>query len=131
MYSPSSGIFIVHERSVLVEWGKGGGRRTDENSPDVNKYEQRHVGGKDVVWHALRETVHGVEGVAREGGGHYPPMMRFVQPLVHHWMVQSPVDPINEQIREADEEWELKQAVKCKRRFRWGIVEFPIAADFK
>ena len=58
-------------------------------------------------------------------------MMRLVQRLVDHRIVQSPVDPIDAQIREADEEGELKEIVQSEGSIRGCIVELSIALDFQ
>ena len=68
-----------------------------------------------MVRHTLREAVQRVESVACVGGGHDPFVMWFMQGLVYLWMVQAPVDPVNQEIREADEEWELEIIVEVER----------------
>ena len=65
-----------------------------------------------MVRHALREAIQRVESVACVGGGHDPFVMWFMQGLVYLWMVQAPVDPVNQEIREANEEWEMEVIVE-------------------
>lgn len=75
-----------------------------------------------MVRQALGETVHGVEGVARKRRRHDPLVMRLVQRLVYLRMVQTPVDPVDEEIREADKEGELQKIVESKRCIGGCIV---------
>ena len=86
IYSPSS------ERNTVRGCGRHSRneRLTDENGPDVDEDKQCDIGkllqrkniGKDVIGDALRETVKGVEGMARIGAGHDPSVMGFMQGLV-------------------------------------------------
>ena len=46
-------------------------------------------------------------------------------------MVQPSVDPIDAQVREADEKGELQEIIQGERSVRGCIVEFPIAPDFQ
>lgn len=85
---------------------------------------------KDVIRHALRESVHRMEGVARKWSRHYPLMMHFVKPFVYFWVVQAAVDPIDEEIRKCDEERELKKIIARERRTRRVIIEFCVATNF-
>ena len=67
----------------------------DENSPEIDEYEEGHVGEfleweyvwEYVVGDALGESVERVEGVARKGCGHDPLVVRFVQAFVDQRMV--------------------------------------------
>ena len=68
-----------------------------------------------MVRQTLGETVHGMEGVARKRRRHDPLVVRLVQRLVYLWMVQTPVDPVDEEIGVADKEGELQKIVKSKR----------------
>ena len=99
------------------------GPLTDEDSPEVNEDEESNIcellqwknEWEDVVWYTLRKTVHGVEGVASVRRGHNPFMVRLVQRLINHGMMQSSVDPVDAQIREKNEQRELKIVVESKR----------------
>lgn len=42
--------------------------------------------------------------------------------------MQAPVDPVDEEIGEGDEEWELHPVVQGEGRVGWSIVETGIAA---
>lgn len=70
-----------------------------------------------MVWYTLREAIHGVEGVAGVRGRHNPLVMRFVQRLVDSGVMQAPVDPVDTQIGEGNEQWELNVIVESK----WSI----------
>ena len=62
----------------------------DHHGPDLDEGEEGDIRefveweqkGKDVVGDALAEAVDGVERVAREGRGHYPFVVRFMEPLI-------------------------------------------------
>ena len=56
--------------------------------------------------------------------------MRFMQGPIDQRMVQSTMDPIDEEVREADEEWELENVVQGERSIRRAIVKFRQTADF-
>ena len=98
---------------------------TNEDSPEVDEGEEGNVcklleredEWENVVWHTLGEAIHGVEGVAGVRGRHNPFVMRFVQRLVKLGVMQAPVDPVDTQIREGNEQWELKEIVECK----WSV----------
>ena len=83
-----------------------------------------------MIWYALGEAVEWVECVARVRRRHDPPVMRFVQCFVHSWMMQCPMDPIDEEICEHDEEGELKSVVQGEGSFGWGVVELCVSAHF-
>ena len=75
-----------------------------------------------MIRHTLRETVHGVEGVTRKRRRHDPLVMGLMQRPVYLRMVQSPMDPVDEQIREADKEGKLQEVVQSKRCVGGGVV---------
>ena len=62
--------------------------------------------------------------------GHDPLMVGFMQTFVEQGMMQAPVDPIDEEIGEQDEERELKVVVQAKRSIGRGVIKFCIAAYF-
>jgi len=51
--------------------------------------------------------------------------------LVHSWVVQTPVDPIDEEVGEDEEDWYLKEVVSAEWRVGEGVVHFAVAPDFK
>ncbi len=112
---------------------------TNEDSPEVDEGEkgnicellEREDERKEVVWYTLRETIHGVEGVAGVRCRHDPLVMRFVQGPVNFGMMQPPVDPVYAQIGEGNEQWKLKKIVKSKWSIGRSIVEVSIATNFK
>ena len=112
---------------------------TNEDSPEIDKGEEGHIcefleredEWENVIWHTLREAIHGVEGVTGVRGRHYPFVMRFVQRLVDFGVMQAPVDPVDTQIREENEQWELKEVVKSGRSIGRSIVEFCVTANLK
>ena len=67
--------------------------------------------------------------MARKGGRHDPLVMGLMQRLVYLRMVQAPVDPIDEEIGEADKEGKLQKVVESKRRIRGCIVQFRVPAN--
>lgn len=98
---------------------------TNEDGPKIDEGEEGNVcelleredEWENVVWHTLGEAIYGVEGVAGVRGGHNPFVMRFVQGLVYFGVMQAPVDPVDRQIREGNEQWELKEIVEGK----WSV----------
>lgn len=88
----------------------------DEDGPDVDEDEKRNVREllereqewKEVVWYGLSKSVEGVESVGCVRGGHDPFVMGLVQSLVYRRVVQTPVNPVNEEVGEQDEEGELE-----------------------
>lgn len=124
---------------MSAESGVEGATRghTDENRPDVDKREQCNIGkllqrekeGKDMIRQTLCEAIHGVEGVARKWRRHDPLVVGFVQRLIYHRMVQAPVDPVYEEIGEADKEGELQKVVESKRCIGGYIVQIRMPAN--
>lgn len=112
---------------------------TNEDCPEVDEGEESNIcefleredERKDVVWYTLGEAVHRVEGVAGIGRGHDPFVMRFVQNPVNLGIMQAPVNPVDTQIGEGNEQWELEEVVDSKWSVRRSVVEFPIATNFK
>lgn len=112
---------------------------TNEDSPEINEGEECHIcelleredEGEKVVRYALREAIHGVEGVAGVRGRHYPFVVRFVQRLVDFGVMQAPMDPVDKQIREENEQWELKKVVESEWSVGRSVVEFCITANLK
>lgn len=64
-----------------------------------------------MIRYALREPIQRVKGVTCVWRRHDPFMMRFMQRLVDHRMMQASVYPIDEKVGKADEEGELKDVV--------------------
>lgn len=114
----------------------------NEDGPDVDEHKESNVGkllqreeeGEDVVWQGLRVSIKWVECVRRERGRHNPLVVRLVKCLVNHWVVQSTVDPVDEEIGESDEEGELQDGVPAThvpcRGFRKLVVDERETADF-
>lgn len=135
-YSPSSAT--VEAVSVCgIRWWRSTELRTYENRPDVDEDEkddiskllQRKDKGEDMVGHTLREPVYGVEGVARKWRRYDPLVMGLMQRFVQLGMMQAAVDPVDEEIGEADEKGELQEVVESKRCIRGCVVQFRVPAD--
>jgi len=60
-----------------------------------------------VIRYRLRETIHGVESMRGIWSWHDPPVVRLMDMLIDSRMVFSSVDPVNEEVREDDENWKL------------------------
>ena len=94
---------VCENRSAMHSVNRRLETLTNENSPEVDEDEEgnicelleRKYEWEDVVWYTLREAIQGVEGVAGVRCGHNPLVMRFVQRLVNHGMMQSPVNPVD------------------------------------
>ena len=95
----------------------------DEDGPEIDKGEESNVckflEGKQereqVVRNRLREAVHWVEGMRSEWCRHDPFVVWLVESLVDARMVQTAVYPIDQEIREKDEERELDDVIKRER----------------
>lgn len=83
-----------------------------------------------MIRYTLRESVKRMKGMARIWSRHDPFMMRFMQRLIDQGMVQSTMDPIDEEIREADKERVLENVVQREWSIRRAIVEFRQTTDF-
>ena len=83
-----------------------------------------------MVRHALSEPVQRMERMARVWSRHDPFVVRLVQSLVGRWVMQTPVNPIYEEVGEGHEERDLQVIVKGERSVGWSVVEFGIAANF-
>lgn len=111
---------------------------TDEDGPDVNEGEQNNVGDlvqgederEDVIGHALRETVNGMESMARIRCGHDPSMMWLVQILVDSRVVQASMDPIDEKVGEENEERKLEDIVQGEWCIGQNIVQLGVSSHF-
>lgn len=111
---------------------------TDEDRPDVDESEEGNVSKllkwehewENMVWHTLSKPIQRVEGMAGIRSRHDPLVMGLVQCLVNLGMVQTPVDPINAQIGEADKQRELQDVVESEGSIRRGIIKLAIAAHF-
>jgi hypothetical protein len=119
----------------------------DHDGPDLDESEERDVGellqgedeGEEVVGHGLREAVERVEGVGCEGRGHDPLVVRLVQALVEELAVQRAVDPVDAEVGEHQEDWELEPvpgvAEDAQERVGesgvgGGVVDEAVALDF-
>lgn len=131
---PESGELSVVVVEVQVVHGVAGGAvddRTvgdiftvvDHDGPDVDEHEKSNVGellqredeGEDVVRQRLSVAVERVESVRGERRGHDPLVVRLVQLLVNHGVVQAAVNPVDEEVGEADEEGELEKQVPATK----------------
>jgi len=90
--------------------------------------------GKDEGEHVVRNTlgpaIDGVESVRSEGARHNPLVVRLVQSLVNQRVVQPAVDPVDEEIGERDEQWELQDTVVREGLVVKTIVQFGVSPDF-
>ena len=129
MYSPSS-VVLGQLINVPSKRSEDQARRkelrlTDKHSPEINEYKQGHIGKLlqrkqewiQMIRHALRETIHWMEGMTREWRWHNPLMVRLMQCLVNQRMVQSTMDPINTQIRENNEQRKLQDVIESE----WSV----------
>lgn len=83
----------------------------NHDGPEVDEDEEEDIGKllkwedkrKHVIRKALSETIHGMESVGGKWSWHDPSVVRLMQALVKHWVVQVSVDPVDAVVREADE----------------------------
>ena len=111
----------------------------NEDSPQIDETEQENISQflerkderENMVWYTLRPSIKRVESVRSIRARHDPLMMRLVQSAVNARVVQASVNPVDEEIGETDEEWELQNTVIWEWFFGDGIVEFSVSADFQ
>lgn len=111
----------------------------NEDSPEVDKSEQENIcqflqrenERENVVRHTLRPAVKRVECVRGVRARHDPFVVRLVEGSIHARVMQTSVDPVDEEIGETDEEGELEDTVVWEWFFGDGVVEFGVSADFE
>ena len=111
----------------------------NQNGPEVDKDEQADIGkllereneGEDVVRQALGVAVKRVEGVAGEGGGHDPLVVRLVKVLVDPGVVKAAMDPVDGEVGKQEEERELEPIVPGRGGFLELVVELTEASNFE
>ena len=69
----------------------------------------------------------GMRGIRRR---HDPFVVWLVERLVHHGMMQTAMDPVDEEVGEEEEERELDEVVQRERGFRGEFVELRVPAYF-
>jgi len=84
-----------------------------------------------MIWCRLGEAIERMKSVAGVRRRHDPFVVGLVQCLVDHRMVQPSVNPVDEEVGEEDEEWELKVVVQREGGFVEPVVEFGVALDFE
>lgn len=116
---------------VLAVMNEDGPQVDETEEEDVGELLQREDEGEDVVGHALGPSVKRVEGVRGEGGGHNPLVVRLVESAVDAWVVQTSVNPVDEEIGEEDKDGELEDAVVGEGLLGDGIVQFGVTPDLE
>lgn len=136
-YSPSSANRQISKRDGEGRREIRRGELTDCDSPDVDEDEKTQVRkllkrenkGKDMIGYTLSETIQRVERMAGVRGWHDPFVMRLVKPFIEGWVMETPVDPVNETIGKGDEKRELQDVVEPERGLRRCVVELCVAAN--
>lgn len=72
---------------------------------------KRENEGEDVVWNALGKTINRVERMARIGSWHNPLVVWLMEVFVNEWVMKTPVDHVDEAVRECNKERELEKVV--------------------
>ena len=111
----------------------------DQNGPEVDKDEENHICDlgereqerEDVVRDGLAPTVDRVEGVACKWGRHDPLVVGLVQPLVDERVMKSPMNPVDPEVSEGDEEGKLSPVVPLARTVFRSVVESAVPAHFE
>jgi hypothetical protein len=83
-----------------------------------------------MIREALREAIDRMESVASIGSRHDPLVVRLVKTLVDPGMMQATMDPVDAEVGEEQEEWELHDVVPAARSFGREIVQLAAAAQF-
>lgn len=125
--------------STIDQWGVGiVFTVVDEDGPEIDKSEESNVckllqgkqEGKQMVRDRLSEAVDWVEGMRSERGRHDPFVVWLVESLVDTRMVQTAVYPVDQKVREQDEEWKLDNVVKREGCLGETIVHLRVSTDF-
>lgn len=82
-----------------------------------------------MVWDRLSKSVQRMECMRSVRGWHDPFMVRLVEVLVDQRMVFHTVNPINEEVGEENEEWELQKVVPETWALLGRVVHLAIASD--
>lgn len=109
----------------------------DEHGPEVDEAEQENVGQllqgederEDVVWDTLGPAIQGMESVGRIWTRHDPFVMWLVQGLVHQRMVQTTVDPVDEEVGEANEQGELENAIVREGFVGYTVIQLCVTSN--
>lgn len=72
-----------------------------------------------------------MEGMRREGSRHNPLMVRLVEMLVRTRMVKSPMNPVDEEIGEQDEDWELCNVPPPSGSLFSRVVDLAVATNLQ
>lgn len=92
----------------------------NRDCPDIDSNVETQVGHLvqrkeeriDVIGNTLQETIHGVEGVTCKRCSNLPAVMGLVQTLVHKFMMEEPVNPVNAHVGEEKEGEHAKDYTK-------------------
>jgi len=111
----------------------------DHDSPEINKgkksnvskFVEREQKGVKMIRNPLCISVQRMKSMTCKRGWHDPFMMRLMNILIDLWMVQSAMNPINQEIGEEHEERELSIVVPDAGTFGRGIVYLGVAVHFK
>lgn len=103
----------------------------EDEECDVRKLLKWQDEGKDVVWHRLRKAVEWMEGMRREWSRHDPLVVWLVEMLVDARMMESSVDPVDEEVGEQQEHWELDDVVPPARTLLGGVVDLAVTSNLK
>ena len=77
----------------------------------------------------LRIPIQRMKSMTRKRCRNNPLMMRLMQRLIHKWMMQSTMNPINQAIRKDQKQRELKHHIPPS--IFLGIeIKFAVSADF-
>ena len=111
---------------------------TNEDSPDIDESEQKNVRNlvqrederEDMIGHALSKPVKRVKGMTGVWSRHDPLVVRFMQRPVYTRVVQTSMDPIDEEVGETEEEGELEEIVEPKGCLMGGVIHLGIPSHF-
>ena len=100
----------------------------EEDIRDLLKREDKH---EHVIGERLGEPVQGVESMRGEWRRHDPLVVRLVEALVHPRVVEAPVDPVYEAVREENEERELSDIIPTAGTVSGGVVQVAVPAHLR
>lgn len=131
---------MVHSvaRSTVDDWRVGHVLAiVDEDCPHVDEDEQRNIGEllkredewEKMIRHRLKEPVDWMERVRGERCWHDPLVVRLVKCLVYRRMVEAPMNEVDQEIGEEQEEGELDPVVQWERRIIRVVVQFGVSPN--
>lgn len=102
-----------------------------DKEEDVREFLQREQEWENVVWYALRETIHGMESMARVRRRNDPLVMGLMERFVDQFVVKASMDEVDAKIGEEEEQWNLRPVVPNTGALGCRIIQLAVAQHFR